>query len=145
MEGWLAGALARWNTGAAGAHLCILRSGEIVLTCRLENIAWHAGTNNEVSGGIYGRTSFWRTHNVNPYSIGIELEGFASGGYTDAQIESSVVLGSYLVRRYGIQNRRTYDQIPGHHLHSELSSSRSDPGPLFPIDTIIHRIDRVLT
>src|SRR5205085_1238060 len=37
MEGFLPGALARWNAGAAGAHVCILRDGTVVLSCPLEH------------------------------------------------------------------------------------------------------------
>jgi N-acetyl-anhydromuramyl-L-alanine amidase AmpD len=42
MEGYLAGAIATWNQGRAGAHLCVLRDGTIVRTVRLEDVAWHA-------------------------------------------------------------------------------------------------------
>lgn len=140
MEGWLAGAIATWNTGVAGAHLCILRDGSVVLTVALSNIAWHAGTNNVPGSGTYGRTPFWRSHNINPTSIGIELEGFVVSGYTPQQIDACVRVGVYLTRMYGIEPSRQYDNLEGHHLHSEISAMRSDPGPLFPIDEIISRI-----
>lgn len=132
MEGYLPGAIARWNSGVAGAHLCILTDGQIVLTVRLENIAWHAGTDAAV-----GRTPFWKTHNINAYSVGIEIEGFFIRGYTPAQINACIRLGRWLTAKYGILTEHTMDRIEGHHLHSELSNQRLDPGPLFPIDQII--------
>jgi hypothetical protein len=140
MEGHLAGAIATWNQGAAGAHLCVLEDGTIVRTVLIENIAWHAGTNNDPSGGVYGRTPFWRSHNINPYSIGVELEGFVASGYTPSQVDACVKIGAWAQAKYGIAPVHTIDQIAGHHMHSELSSSRSDPGPKFPFDQILQRI-----
>jgi N-acetyl-anhydromuramyl-L-alanine amidase AmpD len=134
MEGGLAAALAHWNAGNAGAHLCILKDGTVVLTCRLEDVAWHAGTDNNPLGGQYGRTPFWRMHNINPYSIGIELEGFADardGGYTGAQVRALRRVTDALCARYGIQRQHTLDQIDGLHTHEELSANRGDPGDAF--------------
>lgn len=131
MEGWLAGALSRWNSGAAGAHLCLLRSGEIVLTVKLEDVAHHAGTDNNPRSGVYGRTPFWRGHNVNPYSIGVELEGFAISGYTAEQARGVRTISEWAKAIYGIAQEHTFDRIDGQHTHGELSSSRSDPGQLF--------------
>jgi len=131
MEGWLAGAISRWNTGAAGAHLCVLRSGEVVLTCRLEDTAWHAGTDNNPASGVYGRTAFWRGHNINAYSIGVELEGFQVSGYTAAQAAACRRISDWATAKYGIVRAHTFDQLDGHHAHGEISSQRSDPGPLF--------------
>lgn len=135
MEGYLPAAIATWNQGNAGAHLCILMDGRVVLTCKLENIAWHAGTdaNN-------GRTQFWKTHNINPYSVGIELEGFYDKGYTAYQIAACVQVARYLTQQYGIVKEHTFDHIPGHHTHSELSNQRLDPGPYFPLDKILGAI-----
>jgi len=137
MEGYLEGSISHWNTGAGGAHLCITREGLVVLTCELHNIPWHAGTS-----WSNGRTDFWRQNNINPFSIGIELEGFFTAPYTQQQIEACVRVGKYLKREFGIASRRTWDQIPGHHLHSELSSDRSDPGPHFNLEAILRDIDR---
>lgn len=131
MEGYLPGAIARWNTGAAGAHLCILQTGEVVLTCRLEDISWHAGTHGVQGKDGYGRTGFWRTHNINPYSVGIELEGFFQQGYTPEQVAACRTVSDWLTAKYGVLREHTHDRIDGHHAHSELSSSRLDPGSLF--------------
>lgn len=135
MEGYLAGAIATWNQGAASAHLCVLRSGEIVRTVEIENIAWHAGTN-----AASGRTAFWKANNINPYSIGVELEGFVTSGYTREQIDACVKIGRWAQAQYGIQPVRGGDSLDGHHLHSEISNQRSDPGPLFPFDAILESI-----
>jgi len=140
MEGSLPAALDWWDHGKAGAHFGITRDGEIVLTSRLENIAWHAGTDNDPDGGTYGRTAFWRTHNINPYSVGVELEGFTTTPYPEPQIQACIKLGRWLTRTYGIPTVHSFDTIPGHHLHSELSANRSDPGPLFPLDRILQGI-----
>ena len=148
MEGTLPGAIQRWNTGVASAHLCILRDGTIVLTCDLKNVAWHAGTNNIPGADGYGRTAFWRQVNINPYSIGVELEGYAAngydsngvyhaGGYTPAQIAGAVTIARWANQTYGIVLQHTFDQVNGHHCHSEISSTRSDPGVLFPLDTVL--------
>lgn len=126
MEGFLAGAISRWNTGVAGAHLCVLRDGTIVRTVRLEDVAWHAGTDAAI-----GRTAFWKAHNVNPYSIGVELEGFAATGYTAEQAAAVKRITDYVTRQYGVLRKHTVDQITGHHAHSEISNQRSDPGPGF--------------
>ena len=128
MEGSLPSALEWWDQGKAGAHFGITRSGEIVLTCLLENIAWHAGTNNDPHGGMYGRTPFWRTHNINPNSIGVELEGFTTTPYPEAQIQACIKLGRWLARKYSIPTVHTFDKFDGHHMHSEISADRSDPG-----------------
>jgi N-acetyl-anhydromuramyl-L-alanine amidase AmpD len=137
MEGWLAGAISRWNSGAAGAHLCVLRDGQIVLTCRIEDVAWHAGTDNNPNGGTYGRTPFWRAHNINPHSIGVELEGFAVTGYTAAQSMAVRKIANWATNKLGIVREHTFDTIKGHHSHGELSSSRSDPGVLFRWDWVL--------
>lgn len=137
MEGYLAGALARWNTGAAGAHLCILRDGTVVLTCPIEAVAWGAGTHNRTGQDGYGRTPFWRTHNVNAYACQVELEGFVISGYTEEQIRAAIRVAAWVTATYRVVPEHTVDQVPGHHLHAELSSTRSDPGPLFPLARIV--------
>lgn len=140
MEGYLPGAIARWNGGFAGAHLCVLKNGTVVLTCKIQDVAYHAGTDNSQFGGTYGRSLFWRSHNINPHSIGVELEGFVDardGGYTEAQIQACVRIARWARVQLGVQHAHTFDQVAGHHLHGELSTSRSDPGPLFPIARIL--------
>lgn len=126
MEGYLPGAIAEWNKGNAGAHLCVLRNGTVVRTVRLEDAAWHAGTS-----ATTGRTPYWRTHNANPYTIGVELEGFVSSGYTTAQAAACRRISDWCMARYPIPRRHSMDAMPGHHAHSDISNQRTDPGPLF--------------
>jgi N-acetyl-anhydromuramyl-L-alanine amidase AmpD len=137
MEGYLAGAISRWNTGAAGAHLCVLRDGTVVRTVRLEDIAWHAGTDNNPNSGVYGRDGFWRSHNVNPFSVGIENEGFAASGITEAQVQANIRIARYLTSVYHVPAVHVQDQIAGHHTHAEISSNRTDPGGSYPLARIV--------
>ena len=137
MEGYYAGAVDWWNRGNGGAHFCILRSGEIILVCDLENIAWHAGTNNEPNGPIYGRTEFWRRNNANPWTVGVECEGWAEEGISTEQEHACIRLGTWLKQKYGIPSARMDDTFDGHHAHADISALRSDPGPHFPWDRIL--------
>lgn len=129
MQGFTPGALASWNSGAAGAHLCVTMAGEIILACRLEDAAWHAGSDGTPGSPIYGRTPFWRTHNLNPDSVGIEFEGFVGDPFTPEQIAAARRIADYLTATYDIDRAHTFDQIAGHHAHGEISSQRTDPGP----------------
>lgn len=115
----------------ADAHLSILTTGEIVRTCLIENVAWHAGTNNDPTGDTYGRDFFWRNHNCNPFTIGVELEGFAGQPYTPAQRAAVKKIARWAEAKYDIKRVHTFDRYDGHHAHSELSSSRTDPGLTF--------------
>lgn len=140
MEGYLAGALSRWNTGAAGADLCILRDGTVVLVrgryagrtlAPFEAVMWHAGTNGDPYGGVYGRDTFWRGHNINPHSHGVEIEGFVATGYTSAQAQSVRRVSLGMHARFGTPIVHAIDAIAGQHLHQEISANRGDPGSLF--------------
>jgi len=146
LEGFTAGAISHWNTGVASAHIIIKRDGTIVLAVKIENTAWHAGSSSNPASGTYGRTPFWRENNINAYSIGVELEGFAAdgpgppihvGGFESAQIVSCVKIAKWAKQKYGVPLIHIDDQIPGHHLHSEISNLRSDPGPLFNLGSIL--------
>ena len=127
-------ALERWNdpTSSASAHLVILRDGSVVLTVELDNIAWHAGTDASI-----GRTPFWQRNNINPFSVGIELEGFAVTGFTPQQFLAARRVADWLTAHYNIPREHTLDQIEGHHLHSELSNQRHDPGPTFSWQAVL--------
>ena len=137
MEGYLPGAMSWWNQGTAGAHICIQRDGTIWLTCELHNIPWHGGTSDDPSGPSYGRTPFWRRNNANPWTVGIELEGFAASGITEAQVQACIKVGRWLREKYNIPSERQFDTFAGHHAHGDISASRSDPGPHFPWDRIL--------
>jgi len=109
MEGFLDGAIKRWNTGAAGAHLCILETGEVVRTVRLEDVAWHAGN--------------W---DYNTRSIGIEHEGWVDQPQwlTDRLYAGSAALTKAICNRYGIPKDRSHIighvEVPG--------TTHTDPG-----------------
>lgn len=117
---------------AASAHLIILRSGEVWLTVPLESVAWHAGTD-----GSTGRTAFWRTHNVNGQSIGVECEGFASQPFPSAQIAAIRQVADWLAATYPIPREHTLNKIAGHHAHAEISNQRGDPGPHWDWDWVL--------
>jgi hypothetical protein len=140
MECYFDRAIELWNTGVAAAHLCILRTGTVVLTCALEDVAWHAGTHGRPGVNGYGRTPFWRQNNINPYSCGIELEGPGARGFSEAQIEACIRIGRWLTARYAIPAEHTVNRIDGHHLHSEVSGTRVDPGPYFPLGRVLGAI-----
>jgi N-acetyl-anhydromuramyl-L-alanine amidase AmpD len=137
MEGYTPGAVSRFNGGAAGAHFGVDADGTVWRFRPDADVTWHAGTNNNPSGGIYGRTPYWRTHNINPYSVGIEIAGFAAQGYTPAQYRSVRRLVDYYCAHYGIPRERTYDQLAGIHDHASISANRGDPGPLFKWEKIL--------
>ena len=70
-------------------------------------------------------------NSINPSSVGVELDGFAATGCTPDQAAACRRVSDWLTARYGILREHTFDQIDGHHAHSEISASRGDPGPLF--------------
>lgn len=136
LEGSTEGAINWWNTNKqSSAHIIISKNGDIVLCVRIEDIAWHGGTHQG-----NGRTPFWKSHNINPNSIGVELEGFTTQHYTDAQYDGLIKVGRWAKQKYGIQPVHTFDQIAGWHLHSDLSTDRSDPGPLFDFGRVLNAI-----
>lgn len=127
LEGSTQGAINWWNQQkSASAHYIISKDGTIIETVSPENVAWHAGTDSKT-----GRTAFWKSHNINGYSIGIELEGFTTDKYTDQQYNSLINLTKWLAATYFIPRQHTFDMLPGLHAHSEISNQRSDPGPNF--------------
>jgi N-acetyl-anhydromuramyl-L-alanine amidase AmpD len=137
MEGGFRASVDWWNKGNGGAHLCVLRTGQVVLTCPLEHVAWHAGTNNTPTGGQFGRTPFWRSHNINAYSVGVELEGKAADGFTPAQAIACRRVSDWLTASFPIPRVHTFDEIDGHHAHAELSASRGDPGSHFKWEWVL--------
>jgi N-acetyl-anhydromuramyl-L-alanine amidase AmpD len=138
LEGSADGAISWWESqGGASAHFIITRAGRILLTVPLEHTAWHAGTDGTPGSGVYGRTPFWRTHNVNQHSVGVELEGFAATGFTHEQAASARRLADWLTAQYPIPRAHTRDQYAGHHRHSEISAQRSDPGPFFQWEWVL--------
>lgn len=129
MEGSLDGSIAWWNKPEAqsSAHLAVARNGEIHLCVKLEDVAWHAGTNMYTANN-----DFWKYNNINPSSIGVELEGYAATGFTLPQVQAVQRISEWFAGPiYKILAKHTFNQIDGHHAHSEISNQRSDPGPHF--------------
>ncbi len=92
-------------------HYYIDKAGRISQLVRDEDTAWHAGVSRWT---IDGRT----LNNLNPVSIGIELENLNTGRdpYPAAQVAAVVALSRELVRRYNLprtQVVRHLDISPG--------------------------------
>lgn len=101
--------------GPVSAHYLIGRDGKRFQLVSDERRAWHAG-----AGSWGGLTD------INSASIGIELDNDGRTAFSQAQIDSLLVLLEDLCTRLRIP--RT--QIIG---HQDLAPTRKpDPGPLFP-------------
>ena len=100
-------------------HYFIKINGEIILLVPESYIAWHAGV------------SSWKNKkSLNKFSIGIEIhnKGHDHGysKFTEAQINSTIVLCKKLIKKYKISN----NNILG---HSDIAYNRKkDPGEKFP-------------
>ena len=97
------------------AHCLIRRDGELVQFVSFDERAWHAGVSE-----FAGRTA------CNDFSIGIELEGTDSSGYTKVQYQQLAALTRLLMVCYP---QITPERIVG---HSQIAPGRkTDPGPSF--------------
>lgn len=97
------------------SHLFIARNGVTTQFVAFDKRAWHAG-----------ESSFNGRHNCNDFSIGIELEGTDTSGYTDAQY---LQLTSVLDSLTSCYESISLENIVG---HCEIAPGRkTDPGPLF--------------
>ena len=100
--------------GRVSSHLFIRRDGAVVQFVPFDRRAWHAGISR-----------FGERENCNDFSIGIELEGTDTGGYTDAQYVALASVCRRLMKEYAI----TKEHIVG---HSDIAPVRkTDPGPAF--------------
>jgi len=143
-EGTLAGMTAVFNQpGGASAHYAIGTDGRRYQYVRDKDVAYHvAAWGNDPS--LNRNKPTWlpsymgRYSAVNACTIGVELEGYASRGFTPAQY---VELGSLLIElseRHGFplmlqDNAGTIARIL---THGWLQTNRSDPGVLFQWDTL---------
>lgn len=101
--------------GPVSAHYLIGRDGKRYQLVTDRRRAWHAG------GGRWGTIT-----DLNSASIGIELDNDGRSAYTDAQIESLLVLLEDLCRRLDIPPQQVI-------AHADLAPARkTDPGALFP-------------
>jgi hypothetical protein len=77
--------------------------------------------------------------NTNAYSYTIEHQGFASVGFTDAQIEGTSKMVAYWCSLNGWVPSR--DRVVGHY---QVGSHKNCPGPKFPFDRVIARAKEIL-
>jgi hypothetical protein len=77
--------------------------------------------------------------NTNAYSYTIEHQGFASIGFTDAQIEGTSKMVAYWCSLNGWVPSR--DRVVGHY---QVGSHKNCPGPKFPFDRVIARAKEIL-
>jgi N-acetylmuramoyl-L-alanine amidase len=96
------------------SHYLIHKDGEIYHLVDDEKIAWHAG-----------RSQWHETIDLNPCSIGIEIDNPGDEPFTDEQMKSCMQLCKYLQEKYDIQSHN----IIG---HSDIAPHRKwDPGVFF--------------
>ncbi|MFP4136612.1 MAG: N-acetylmuramoyl-L-alanine amidase [Candidatus Acetothermia bacterium] len=102
------------------AHYTVGKSGEVVKSVPVDEIAWHAGTDPPGSGGKH------ESKVLNENSIGIEHGGYVDESEfpTREQYVASAALTRYLSQVYDIPIDR--DHIVG---HDEIKSTKGDPGP----------------
>ena len=97
------------------AHCLIRRDGELVQFVSFDERAWHAGVSK-----FAGRAA------CNDFSIGIELEGTDTSGYTEAQYQQLAAVSRCLMHHYP---DITPERIVG---HSDIAPGRkTDPGTGF--------------
>jgi hypothetical protein len=77
--------------------------------------------------------------NTNAYSYTIEHQGFASIGFTDAQIEGTSKMVAYWCSLNGWVPSR--DRVVGHY---QVGNHKNCPGPKFPFDKVISRAKEIL-
>jgi N-acetyl-anhydromuramyl-L-alanine amidase AmpD len=139
LEGHRQGAIAWWNTGVAGAHIIICRDGTAVLTCPLDLVVWHAGTNAKT--GLVSRGVDFSRYNINPDSVGVEMEGFgfrkdADGQfYTSQQFDTLVRFGRWYRDALGWAGDEAHTWR-----HSEISNQRGDPGPHLDVGEFVRQV-----
>jgi N-acetylmuramoyl-L-alanine amidase len=113
----------------ASTHYLITKTGRIIQLVDEANTAWHCGTVQKPSWGLYDGT------NPNRYTIGIEHEALPGQGLTDAQFISSATLHYDLVKRYGLSVDS--EHIIGHYRIDSVQRP-NDPGAGFPWDKLFN-------
>ncbi|HEY7594393.1 MAG TPA: peptidoglycan recognition family protein [Actinophytocola sp.] len=93
----------------------------------------------EITHMVADGDTAWHARSGNPYSIGIEHEGFIDdpSWFTDAMYRSSAALTSWLCDTYGIPKDRTgivgHSEVPG--------NDHTDPGPNWNWDYYIQLVN----
>lgn len=77
--------------------------------------------------------------NTNAYSYTVEHQGFASKGFSDAQVEATAKMCAYWCSINGWESSR--DRIVGHY---QVGAHKGCPGPLFPFDKVVARAKELL-
>jgi AmpD protein len=102
------------------AHYLIERDGGVIQYVDTDKKAWHAGV-----------SSFLGRDGLNPYSIGVELEGDVRTPFTKEQYEALIGLCKALVEKYRLI---TEDRVVR---HSDVAPDRkTDPGPFFDMELV---------
>jgi len=108
------------------AHYVVDRDGTVYRCVPDDRRAWHAG-----GSVLAGRD------NVNDFSIGIELAGFAAQPYPGPQIDALVELCIEVCSRHPAIS---LDRIVGHEHIAVPAGRKTDPGPHFPWEAVRARI-----
>lgn len=120
------------------AHYVIGRDGRIVQMVADEDKAWHAGY------------SYWDgLYSLNKNSIGIELVGTATTGFTNEQYTALTCLCLHLINKYSIRLDRIigHEDCSGEKARKKLLEKnypyigKVDPGPNFSWATLMGNID----
>jgi N-acetyl-anhydromuramyl-L-alanine amidase AmpD len=131
---WLANAVSR-----VSAHYVVREDGaEITQLVRESARAWHIGAVYDSTLNA-GHAGYLHGVQSNHFTIGVEHAGYASqGSWPVAQVEASARLVCDVTRRWGIPRSRlrivSHGQLQPH--------NRTDPGPNWPWDDYLARIDR---
>lgn len=131
------------NNDQSSAHFGVAKNGDIHQFVAIEDNAWANGVIQKPSNNIVKRNKV----NPNWYSVSIEHEGIhavTKGGLTSSQLEATIMLHKYIIwycrENFGTKIELNRDYIMK---HSEIDSIGKPfcAGELFPIDTIVHRLN----
>lgn len=100
------------DTQSVSAHYLVDRNGKCFRCVAEEKRAWHAGESKMPSDG---------RERVNEFSIGIELIGDETSGFTDDQYSALVDVTKAISRRYPIRNIFGHRDIAPHRKSDPLN------------------------
>jgi hypothetical protein len=132
------------NRPAGNQADCTIWSKQDGTLVRLLNDSDTPWTNGDVvdpdmSNSIIAGMVLAGVGNTNAYSYTIEHQGFASKGFSDAQVESTAKMCAYWCSINGWQPSR--DRIVGHY---QVGAHKNCPGPLFPFERVVARAKELL-